>query len=81
MTWRSQAMKYGHVDQIRINLQGEKLIMIERSLQRPRGYNPPETPIAMRIFKGAGPVILVAVVVIGWGFGLYYLFKMRTGTR
>ena len=31
----------------------------------------------MRIFKGAGPVILAAVVVIGWGFGLYYLFKMK----
>ena len=77
MTWRSPTTKYGHVDQIRINLQGDRLIMIERSLQRPRDYKAPETPIATRIFQGAGPVILVAVVVIGWGFGLYYLFKMR----
>ncbi len=31
----------------------------------------------MRIVQFAGPVILAAVVVIGWGFGLYYLFKMK----
>lgn len=77
LTWRSQATKFGHVEQIRVNLQGEKLILIERSLQRPRGYEPPATPMAMRIFKGSGPAVLVGVVVIGWGFGLYYLFKMR----
>jgi hypothetical protein len=53
------------------------LILIDRSLQRPRGYEPPPTPMAMRIFKGTGPAVLVGVVVIGWGFGLYYLFKMR----
>jgi hypothetical protein len=77
LTWRSQATKYGHVEQMRINLQGEKLILIERSLQRPRGYEPPATPMAMRIFKGTGPAVLAGVAVIGWGFGLYYLFKMR----
>jgi len=77
LTWRSQAMKYGHVEQIHVNLQGEKLILIERSLQRPRGYDPPATPMAMRIFKGTGPAVLAGVVVIGWGFGLYYLFKMK----
>ena len=32
----------------------------------------------MRVYKGAGPVILVAVFVIGWGFGLYYLFKTKS---
>ena len=31
----------------------------------------------MRIFKGTGPVVLVGVFVIGWGFGLYYLFKTK----
>ena len=77
LTWRSPATKYGHVEQMQVNLQGERLILIERSLQRPRGYKAPETPIAMRIFQGAGPAILAAVVVIGWGFGLYYLFKMK----
>ena len=77
LTWRSQAIRYAHVEQIRVNLQGDKLILIERSLQRPRGYDPPAVPMAMRIFKGAGPAVLAGVVVIGWGFGLYYLFKMK----
>ena len=77
LTWRSQATKYAHVEQIRVNLQGEKLILIERSLQTPRGYDPPATPMLTQIIKGAGPAILAGVVVIGWGFGLYYLFKMK----
>jgi hypothetical protein len=77
LTWRGQPGKYGRVEQLRINLQGEKLILIERSLQRPRDYQEPTVPMPMRIFKGAGPAILAGVVVIGWGFGLYYLFKMR----
>ena len=55
LTWRSQATKYGHVEQLHVNLQGEKLILIERSLQRPRGYEAPATPMAMQIFKGIGP--------------------------
>ena len=77
LTWRSPTTKYGHVEQIHVNLQGEKVILIERSFERPRDYKAPETPIAMRIVQFAGPVVLAAVVVIGWGFGLYYLFKMK----
>jgi hypothetical protein len=77
MTWRSQALKYGHVEQVRVNLQGDRLIMIERSLQTPRGYKSPETPMLMFLFTGAGPVILIGVFVIGWGFGLYYLFTTK----
>ena len=77
MTWRSKDLKYGHVEQLRVNLQGERLIMIERSLQRPRDYKAPEIPILMRVFKGTGPAILVVVFVVGWGFGLYHLFKTR----
>ena len=77
MTWRSPATKYGHVEQLQVNLQGEQLILIERSLQRPRGYKAPATPMLMRIFQGIGPVVLVGVFVVGWGFGLYYLFKTK----
>ena len=54
MTWRSPALKYGHVEQLQVNLQGDRLILIERSLQLPRGYKEPPTPMAMRIFKGVG---------------------------
>jgi hypothetical protein len=62
---------------MRVNLQGEKLVLIERSLQRPRDYKEPTTPLMMRIFKGSGIAVIVGVVVIGWGFGLYFLFKTR----
>src|SRR5262249_31721742 len=78
MTWRSTALRYGYVDQFKVNLQGSKLVMIERSLQRPRDYKAPTTPMPMRIFKGVGPVVAVGVVVIGWVFGLYFLFKTKT---
>ncbi len=77
LTWRNPAQKYGRVEQIQVNLQGERLIMIERSLQLPRGFKEPPTPLATQIFQGSGPAILGAVFVIGWGFGLYYLFKTR----
>ena len=77
LTWRSPETRYGHVEQLRVNLQGERLVTIERSLQPPRGYKAPPTPLPMRIFKGSGPAVLIAVFVIGWGFGLYYLFKTR----
>jgi hypothetical protein len=77
LTWRSPTLKYGHVEQIRVNLQGDRLIMIERSLQPPRGYQAPSRPLAMQIFQGAGPATLAAVFVIGWAFGLYFLFKTK----
>jgi hypothetical protein len=77
MTWRGSTKTYGHEQQFRVDLQGERLILIERSYQPPRGYTEPPTPMLMRIFRGTGPAILVAVFVIGWGFGLYYLFKTK----
>lgn len=77
MTWRSTALRFGFVDQFKVNLQGSKLVLIERSLQRPRDYKAPTTPMAMRIFKGVGPAVMVGVVVIGWAFGLYFLFKTK----
>ena len=77
MAFRSPATKYGYVEQLQVSLQGEKLILIDRSLERPRGYTAPKTPIYMQIVKGAGPAVLVGVFVIGWGFGLYYLFKTK----
>jgi hypothetical protein len=77
MAWRSPATKYGHVEQLQVSLQGEKLVFIDRSLEQPRGYKSPETPILMRIVQGITPVVLVGVFVGGWGFGLYYLFKTK----
>ena len=77
MTWRSAAPKYGQTEQLQVNLQGDKLIMIQRSLERPRGYKAPDTPMLTRIFQGITPVVLVGVFAGGWAFGLYYLFKTR----
>jgi hypothetical protein len=77
MAWRSPATKYGRVEQLQVGLQGEKLILIERSLERPRGYKSPDTPMLMRVVKGISPVVVVGVFVGGWGFGLYYLFKTK----
>ncbi|HYB97173.1 MAG TPA: serine/threonine-protein kinase, partial [Vicinamibacterales bacterium] len=77
LTWLNPVQRYGHVEQFRVNLQGDRLILIERSLQRPRGYQAPATPLAMRVFKGVGPAIMIAVFVVGWAFGLYFLFKTK----
>jgi hypothetical protein len=77
LTYRSKELTYGHVMQFRVNLQGEQLILLERTYQRPRGYTAPETPWPIRIFTSAGPFVMVAVFVIGWAFGLYYLFKTK----
>ncbi|HYE87434.1 MAG TPA: serine/threonine-protein kinase, partial [Vicinamibacterales bacterium] len=77
LTFRSKDLVYGHNQQFRVNLQGEQLILIDRSYQRPRGYTAPDTPLGIRIYTGAGAFLLVAVFVVGWGFGLYYLFKTR----
>jgi hypothetical protein len=77
LTYRSKELSYGHVQQFRVNLQGEQLILIDRTYQRPRGYVAPETPLPIRIYTNAGPVALIALVVVGWAFGLYFLFKHR----
>jgi hypothetical protein len=77
MTWRSPSTRFGHVEQLRANLQGDKVVFIERSFQRPRDYVAPPTPFAVRAFQTTGPILIGSLFVIGWGFGLYVLFKTR----
>src|SRR6185436_3069040 len=77
MTWRSAAPKYGQTELLQVNLQGDKLILIQRALERPRGYKAPDTPMLIRVFQGITPVVLVGVFAGGWAFGLYYLFKTK----
>ena len=81
LTWRNPTLRYGHSEQLRVNLQGERLILIERSFQAPPGYKAPPTPMAMNIFKGSGAVVIAGVAIIGWGFGLMCCSKRRTGTH
>ena len=77
MTWRNPAQRFGHVEQLRVNLRGERIVLVERTFQEPRGYTEPKPSIAGRILGLAGPVIIGGMFVIGWAFGLYVLFKTR----
>jgi len=77
LTYRSTELFYGHVQQFRVNLQGERLILIERTYQRPRDYAAPDPSWPIRLFTNAGPFVMIAVFVVGWGFGLYYLFTTK----
>ena len=77
MTWRNPTQRFGHVEQLRVNLRGERIVLVERTFQEPRGYTEPKPSIAGRILRLAGPVIIGGMFVIGWAFGLYVLFKTR----
>ena len=77
MTWRNPAQRFGHVEQLRVNLRGERIVLVERTFQQPRGYTEPKPSITGRILGLAGPVIIGGMFVIGWAFGLYVLFKTR----
>jgi hypothetical protein len=77
MTWRNSAGRFGHVEQYRVNLRGERIVLVQRSLQQPPGYTEPKPSMAVRILTTAGPVIIGGIAVIGWLFGLYVLFTTR----
>jgi hypothetical protein len=77
MTWRSPAQRFGHVEQLRVNLRGERIVLVERTFQKPRGYSEPGSSMASRVMRLAGPVVIGGMFVVGWVFGLYVLFKTR----
>ena len=77
MTWRSPTLRFGRVEQFRVNLRGERIVLVERTLEQPRGYTKPKPAIAGRVMQLAGPVIIGGMLVVGWLFGLYVLFKTR----
>jgi hypothetical protein len=77
MTWRNPTQRFGHVEQFRVNLRGERIVLVERTLQKPRGYTEPKPSMAIRVLQLAGPVIIGGMFVVGWLFGLYVLFKTR----
>ena len=77
MTWRNPTQRFGHVEQLRVNLQGERIVLVERTLQQPRGYTAPKSSIAGRVMRMGGPVVIGGMFVAGWVFGLYVLFKTR----
>ena len=77
MTWRNPTPRFGHVEQLRVNLQGERIVLVERTFQEPRGYTEPKTSLAGRVLQLGGPVLIGGMFVAGWAFGLYVLFKTR----
>jgi hypothetical protein len=77
MTWRNPTPRFGHVEQLRVNLQGERIVLVERTFQQPRGYTEPKPSVAGRVLQLGGPVIIGGLFVGSWAFGLYVLFKTR----
>ena len=77
MTWRNPTQRFGHVEQLRVNLQGERVVLVERTLQKPRGYTAPKSSMAGRVMGLGGPIVIGALFVAGWVFGLFVLFKTR----
>jgi serine/threonine protein kinase len=77
MTWRNPLQRFGHVEQFRVNLRGERIVLVERTLQKPHGYTEPKPSMAIRVLHLTGPVIIGGMFVVGWLFGLYVLFKTR----
>ena len=37
MTWRNPTRRFGHVEQFRVNLRGERIVLVERAFEKPRG--------------------------------------------
>jgi hypothetical protein len=77
MTWRNPTPRFGHVEQLRVNLQGERIVLVERTFERPRGYTEPKPSLAGRVLQLGGPVMIGGLFVAGWAFGLYVLFTTR----
>jgi serine/threonine protein kinase len=77
MTWRNPTPRFGHVEQMRVNLQGERIVLVERRFEEPRGYTEPKSSLAGRVLRMAGPVVIGGLFIVGWAFGLYVLFTTR----
>jgi hypothetical protein len=77
MTWRNPIQRFGHVEQVRVNLRGERIVLVERTFEKPQGYTAPESSITARVLRLGGPVVIGGLSVVGWVFGLYVLFKTR----
>ena len=77
MSWRNPAQRFGHVEQLRVNLQGERIVLVERTFQKPRGYTEPKSSMAGHVLRLGGPIVIGGLFVAGWVFGLYVLFKTR----
>ena len=77
MTWRNPTQRFGHVEQLRVNLRGERIVLVERAFEKPQGYTAPRSSIVARVLRLGGPVVIGGMFIASWVFGLYVLFKTR----
>ncbi len=77
MTWRSPERRFGHIEQIRLHLHGERIVRLARSFERPPGFTEPERSVAARVFRVTGPVLVGVAIAAAWVFGLYTLVRAR----
>jgi hypothetical protein len=77
MTWRNPTPRYGHIEQLRVHLHGDRVVRLDRSFEKPPGYSEPEPAMLARVFQLSGPFVISAGAVVAWGFGLFILFKTK----
>ena len=77
MTWRNPVPRFGHIEQLRVNLQGDKVVRADRSFVLPRGYKEPEPSAVARGFRVSGPAVVIAGFLAAWGFGIWVVIKAK----
>jgi len=77
MTWRNPTRRFGHIEQFRVHLQGERVVRLGRSFERPPGFKDPEATAVGRILSPIGGLAIAGASLAGWAFGLFVLFKTR----
>jgi hypothetical protein len=78
MTWRNPTRRFGHHEQFRVHLQGERVVRVARSFERPPGFREPDAPLIAQLLQQIGPVLIGVACVVAWGFGLFVLVKTRS---
>jgi hypothetical protein len=78
MTWRNPVRRFGHVEQIHVHLQSDRMVRVARTFEKPPGYTEPTLPMAARIIKPVVPWLVGAAFVVPYAFGLYVLIKTKS---
>ena len=77
MRWRNPQRRFGHHEQFRVDLQGERVVRLDRSFEKPPGFTEPKTPAAIDGFQMIAGFVIAAAFVAAWVFGLIILVKTR----
>ena len=77
LTWRNPARRFGHIEQVRLHLQGDRVMQLAHTFERPPGFAEPELTLVARTIKEIAPFAIGFAFVAPFGFGMYYLFKTK----